>query len=65
MLLKSKVTGFKRLVKIEILVQFIAVDSHPNSSHIAATPNVVPNFNVVGKPRAGFNQSLVDVIHPV
>src|SRR5262245_32938519 len=57
--------GFEGLVKVEILIQLVAVDRHLDTSHVASPPDIVTHFQLVSEPFIGLNQSFVDVAHAI
>ena len=65
MLLECKITLLKRLLKIKVLEQFVAIDGNLDSSHFLASPNVVSNFEFVSKPSIWLNDTFIDMAHAI
>ena len=61
MLLKSEMPGWESLLKVDVLVELLAVDGHLDLGHFAVTPFAFANFHLVIEPGVGFDQLLVDV----
>lgn len=61
MLLEGKMSFFEGQAKIQILIEFIAIDGDLNSRHLAATPDIVTNFKFVRKPSIRLDELLVNM----
>src|SRR5437588_1648833 len=65
MLLEGEVSLLEGLRKIQVLIQFVAIDGDLDPDHRSTAPNVVAHFQLVSKPRVRLYELLIDVTESV
>ncbi len=65
MLLKGKVPLLVRQCKVQVLVEFVAVNRDFDSGHVTAAPHIVADFKSIGEPGVRLHVLLVDVTQTI
>ena len=64
-LLEGKISLLKGLVKVKILVEFVAIDRDLDACNRPVAPYIIADVQVISEPRIRRGQSFVDMAHAV
>ena len=65
MLLKCKVPFLESKCEIHVFIQLVSIHCDLDSGQVSLSPNIIANFDFIGKPLIGFDESFVDMAHAV